>query len=82
MMLVSVRKELNKEFRIVFQPKHVSNDLFAEKSKKRFLVGAGQLSKYITENNVKSAVLKALNSLEDKTTIKYRKYGRIDFYRK
>lgn len=81
-MLVSVRKELNKEFRIVFQPKHSSQELFAQNSKKRFLVGAGQLGKYITENNVKSAVLKALSSLEDKTTLKYRKYGRIDFYRK
>ncbi len=65
---------INREFRIVFQPK---TDV-----RTRFAVGAGSLHKYVTPENANKAFLRAWNSLDDKIQVKLRKYGRIDFYRK
>ena len=69
---------LNKEFIITFQPNEPAN----YDNKRRFSVGALSLKKYIGDKNANQAIIRALNSLEDKCTIRLRKYGRIDFYRK
>jgi len=67
---------INKEFRIVFRPK----EPLPGKKYRKFLVGAGQLAKYVTLKNAEIAFERALNSLTDRTTIKLRKFGTIDFY--
>ena len=66
---------LNREFKIVFQPKDPSTY-----NKRRFGVGAGSLAKYVGEQNAKTAIQRALKSTEDKCTVKLRTLGRIDFY--
>lgn len=70
--------KLNREFKIVFQPKEP--DLF--NGRRRFAIGAYSLQKYIGEVNAKTALSRALNSKDDKCTVKLRKHGRIDFYAK
>jgi hypothetical protein len=72
----SVQKVVNKEFTIVFQPK---NSIYG---KRRFAIGAGRLPFYVGQKNADTAILRALMSHDDKCTVKLRKYGRIDFYRK
>jgi hypothetical protein len=72
----AVQKVVNKEFKIVFQPKN------SNYGKRRFAVGAGRLPFYVGQKNADTAVFRALNSPDDKCTVKFRKYGRIDFYRK
>ena len=67
----------NNEFKIVFQPKNP--EIYG---KRRFAVGAGKLHKYVGVKNANKAILRALKSLEDKETVRLRKFGRIDFYRK
>lgn len=68
---------LNREFRIVFQPK--DPELYG---KRRFAVGAGSLHKYIGQYNANKALSKAIESGMDKFTAKYRSFGRVDFYSK
>ena len=75
---------LNRNFRFVFEPKQdtgqFSLNLFEKRSDKRFLLGAGQLSNYITEKNAET-VIKATEKMKtDKKTIKFRKYGKIEIY--
>lgn len=67
--------KLNKEFRIVFQPKNP--EIYG---KRRFCVGAYSLHKYIGVKNSNTAIISALKSKEQRYTKKFRKYGRIDFY--
>jgi hypothetical protein len=69
---------LNRQFIIVFQPKPESP--FARKG--RFAVGAYSLRKYIGEKNANTALERALRSVEDKCTIKFRKHGSVQFYYK
>ena len=70
-------KVVNREFLVKFRPKDAQgNEL------KSRLIGGGQLPKHVGQENAFRAVLRALRSGEDKTTIKLRKYGRIDFYTK
>lgn len=69
-------EKLNKEFRIVFQPREPA----LHGGKRRFAVGAYSLHKYIGEKNAKTALSRAFNSLDDVTTVRLRKHGRIDFY--
>lgn len=69
---------LNREFKIVFQPKDPGN--FGDK--RRFAVGAYSLGKYVGEMNAKTALSRALKSKDDKCTVRLRKHGRIDFYTK
>lgn len=77
---------LNRNFRFVFEPnqdsiKEVLQFAFSMKYKpRRFLIGAGQLSKYLTEKNAET-VIKATEKMKtDKKTIKFRKYGKIEIY--
>jgi len=65
----------NKNFIITFQPK---NPLFY--GKRRFSVGANSLFKYIGIINANKALLKALNSKDDKCIVRFRKYGSVTFY--
>lgn len=69
---------VNKNFRIVFQPKQA--ELFG--NKRRFAVGAGSLAKYIGQENANKAIQRAFVSPLDKAQVKLRKFGRIDFYSK
>lgn len=69
---------VNSEFRIVYQPK----DPEQFEGKKRFAVGANSLHKYVGEHNAEIAIERALNSLDDKCTVRLRKHGRIEFYKK
>lgn len=69
---------LNQEFRIVFQPKNPEQ--FA--GRRRFAIGAGQMHKYLGNDNVQVAIDKALQSIEDSFTKRFRKHGAISFYRK
>lgn len=62
---------------VVFTPKEQSKYNF-----KRFLISYNRLEFYIGENNANVARLKYRKSKSDKTTVKFRKYGRIEFYEK
>ncbi len=67
---------LNREIRIVFQPKDPS----LHDGKRRFGVGVHSLSKYVGEENAEMALERAEKSDADKCTVKLRKHGRVDFY--
>lgn len=69
---------LNKNFRIVFQPK----DKAAFNNNRRFAVGAGRLAEYIGEANAKGCFAKADKITTDKIRFKFRKMGVVDFYLK
>lgn len=68
---------VNKEFRIVFQPKDPEKF-----GKRRFAIGGQSLKKYIGEKNANKAITKAFESKADKVSLRFRKFGRIDFYLK
>jgi len=68
---------INKEFIITFQPK-----IPDPKGRRRFSVGGLSLHKYIGKRNANKAIIKALQSKADKVSLRFRKFGRIDFYRK
>ncbi|MDB4920778.1 MAG: hypothetical protein JWQ54_2761 [Mucilaginibacter sp.] len=74
------RKLINKNFRIVFQPKLKSVGAFIIRV--RFGVGAGQLEKYVGSETAIKASTNALASKADKYTFRHRTFGRIDFYAK
>lgn len=67
----------NKHFLIVFSP----NDKLLYSSK-RFLVSANQLYKYVGLLNSNKALQTAFLSPLGKIIIKYRKYGKLEFYSK
>lgn len=62
---------------VVFTPKEQSKYKF-----KRFLISYNRLEFYIGENNANVARLKYRKSKADKTVVKFRKCGRIEFYEK
>lgn len=76
----------NKNFRFVFQPniafKKVGGGIMYEFNfyPKRFLVGAGQIGKYVTDKNAETVLKTAEKMKVDKTTVKFRKYGKIGIY--
>lgn len=69
-------RELNREFRFVFQPK--DQEKFG--GKRRFAVGAGRLAEYIGEENAEKILSKAWDMLEDKKRFKLRVQGIVDVY--
>lgn len=69
---------INKEFRITFQPKAGDEGKF--NGRKRFSVGAGQLHKYIGQDNAEIAIRAALEAGEDRFRKKFRVAGWVDFY--
>jgi hypothetical protein len=68
---------MNKDYLIVFSPKDRTKYI-----NKRFLVSINQLKKYIGLNNANKAFLKAESLKENKLTLKYRLYGKIEIYLK
>ncbi|SHK63434.1 hypothetical protein [Epilithonimonas mollis] len=74
----------NKNFRFVFSPNSfIAFQIDCEFdiiNSDRFLVGARQLYKYITWKNAEIVLKSAENMKTDKTTIKFRKYGKIEIY--
>lgn len=62
---------------VVFTPKGQQKYKF-----KRFLISYNRLEYYIGKNNANTARLRRENSKADKTTIKFRKYGKIEIYEK
>ena len=69
---------LNKNFRFVFTQKNVDNLFYP--ANHRFLIGAGQIQRYIGIPNANNVITAALNSKTDKVTLKFRKYGKIEIY--
>lgn len=75
----------NSNFRFVFTPKdeikrHI-NPKYDIRNSKRFLIGAGQLSTYLgTEKNAETVLKTAEKMKTDKSTVKFRKYGKIEIY--
>ena len=67
---------LNKNFRIVFEPK----DKAAFNNNRRFAVGAGKLAEYIGEANAAGCFEKADKITTDKIRFKFIKMGIVDFY--
>lgn len=67
---------INKNFRIVFQPK----DKAAFNDNRRFAVGAGRLAEYIGAGNAAVCFEKADKITTDKIRFKFRKMGVVDFY--
>ncbi len=67
---------LNKNFRIVFEPK----DKSVFNNNRRFAVGAGKLADYIGEANASGCFAKAYKITTDKIRFKFRKMGIVDFY--
>lgn len=73
----------NKNFRFVFTPKENEQfvlNLFQTKSDKRFLIGAGSIAEYITKKNAETVLKTAEKMKVDKTTLKFRKYGKVEIY--
>ena len=75
----------NNNFRFVFTPsdeiKRQINVKYDVKNLKRFLIGAGQLSNYLgTEKNAETVLKTAEKMKTDKSTVKFRKYGKIEIY--
>lgn len=68
----------NREVKIVFQPNPGIPG--SEKPKGRFGVGVRSLHKYIGESNANVAIRRAIECADDKLTVKFRKFGRVDFY--
>ena len=62
---------------VVFTPKGQHENKY-----KRFLISYNRLEFYIGEHNANVARLKRAKSKTDKTTVKFRKYGKIEFYEK
>jgi hypothetical protein len=74
------RRLINKNFRIVFEPKVRSvGALFI---RVRFGIGAGQLEKYVGAETAFKAAKTAFASKGQLYTLRHRTYGRIDFYSK
>lgn len=73
-------KKVNKEFKIVFQPK--DHSLGCVIKRRRFAVGAGSLTKYISEELAVKTMLKALDSPEDSIKFQFRKQGQVTYYSK
>lgn len=67
---------INKNFRIVFQPKN--KEKF--ENKRRFAVGAGRLEIYIGKSNTEVVIKKAEQMMTDKIRIKFRETGIVDIY--
>ena len=67
---------INKEFKIVFEPKNKE----AFNNNRRFAVGAGRLAEYIGESNAQSCFEKAMKSTTDKVRFRFRVQGIVDFY--
>ena len=66
---------LNKNFRFVFSPK-----IKGVYKSKRFYVGGGSLSLYISPSNAYIVQKRCLSMKTDKHTLKFRKFGKIDIY--
>ena len=62
---------------VVFTPKGQTKYNF-----KRFLISYNRLEYYIGKDNANAARLRYKKSKTDKTTVKFRKYGKIEFYEK
>ena len=62
---------------VVFTPKGQPEYNF-----KRFLISYNRLAYYVGENNANVARLRREKSKADKTTVRFRKYGKIEFYEK
>lgn len=74
----------NKHFRfvytpILYEPKKYYLLMFGY-NRERFLVGAGQLKNYIGAENAETVLKTAQNLKKDKTTVKFRKCGKIEIY--
>lgn len=69
---------LNTYFKVVFTPKN--KEEFG--GRRRFLIGIYSLHKYVGENNANTAILVALNSLEDSCHKTFRTRGTVEFYNK
>ena len=67
---------INKNFRIVFQPKN--NEKFDDK--RRFFVSAARLEEYIGKSNAEKVIQKAWESKTDKIRLKFRENGIVDVY--
>lgn len=74
------RKLINKNFRIVFEPKMRS--VGAMFTRVRFGIGAGELENYVGHETALQAITGAWASKRDKYSFKHRKRGRLDFYTK
>ena len=68
---------LNRNYRIVYTPKNKEQYNY-----KRFFVSPYQLSSYIGFCNANKVVRTALSMRVDKSTLKFRKYGKIEIYLK
>lgn len=66
---------MKSDFLIVFEPKD-------RKPNRRFLVSPNTLPNYITKSNANKVICEAKNLKENKRTLKFRKYGKIDIYLK
>lgn len=64
------------DFHIVYTPKE---KIYPNS---RFLVSARQLHNYIGQENANKALKAAYDLIENKATLKFRKYGKIEIYLK
>lgn len=62
---------------VVFTPKEQQ-----KYNLRRFLISYNRLAYYIGEHNANVARLRREKSKADKTTVKFRKYGKIEIYEK
>lgn len=67
---------MKNEFNIVFSP----NNRLQYGGRKRFLISFNRLAFYVGSSNANTAVSRALNSKTDKTIVRLRKHGKLEFY--
>lgn len=67
------------DYLIVYTPSHFYSHLYPNK---RFLVSFRQLKKYIGVRNSNKAIYRANTQKTNKSTLKFRKYGKIEIYLK
>lgn len=75
----------NKNFRFVYTPNLTTSDMILNSliwgiNYKRFLVGSGSLSYWIGKKNSETVLKTAEKMKTDKSTVKFRKYGKIEIY--
>lgn len=69
---------LNQEFKIVFQPHKPEH----YNGRRRFAIGAGQMHRYLGEDNVQKTIDMLFSSTDQNFERSLRAHGKIKFYRK
>jgi hypothetical protein len=71
-------KNLNYHFKVVFSPKEPQ----MYQDRKRFYISINRLSFYVGQNNSLAVITALKVCTTDKSTMRFRKYGKLEIYSK